>query len=74
MQYRNSDSDDVHYIGGYAVGADGQLSHLKIGNRFGSKILTLDRWIELCWPDGEGYPVPPQEMGRIIDREIGGAN
>jgi hypothetical protein len=70
MQYRNSDSDDDHYIGGYAVEAD---VYLKIGNRSGSKILTLDRWIELCWPDGEGYPVPPQETGWIIDREIGGA-
>jgi hypothetical protein len=41
-QYRNSDS------------TDDQLSHVKIGNRFGSKILTFGRWIELCWPDGEG--------------------
>jgi hypothetical protein len=35
---------------GHAIGDDGQLSHIKISNRFGSKILTLDRWIELFGP------------------------
>jgi hypothetical protein len=67
-------NDDDHYIGAHAIGDDGQLSHVKISNRFGSKILTLDRWIELSWPEGADYPVPPEEMARLIDREIGGAN
>jgi hypothetical protein len=68
------DNEDDYCITGHQIGDDGQLSHVKISNRFGSKVLTLDRWIELCWPDGHDYPVPPEEMERLIDREIGGAN
>lgn len=67
-------SDDDHLIAAHAFDGDNRVTHIKISNRFGSKVLTLDRWLDLLCPDGLDYLVSPEEMSGIIDREIGEVN
>ena len=66
--YQQSDDND-YKMSAHTVDADNGLTHIRISNRFGSKVISMERWVDLFWPGG--LPVPPEEMSGIIDREIG---
>ena len=75
MYYCDGDADDFHSIEAHAIDR-GQISLVKISNRFGYKILTLERWRELFGSLGHqmDYASRCMATNEIIDEEIRSGN